>query len=223
MIQKKYRRLTPEYIFDIVQDHNGELLESKHAANFTIDFQSIDRISFTATRTFEYIPTAFPIFKSVFVPAGKFTYYDVGIQFNSKPGRTLSSELTFAAGSYLGGSRLVSTLFGRWFVNKYLTLSQTYQRFDISLDKDSFTTSLFRSRIDYSLNTSLSVSSLIQYDNASEKLGVNLRFNYLHKEGREIFIVYNQIYDEPQIRSRFNFGRSNNSSLLVKFNYLFNI
>ncbi len=220
---EKYRRITPEYRFNIVQDHDGELLEFEHSAYFTIDFRSKDRILFTVTRSFEYIPVAFPIFKSVLVPVGKYNYLDAGILFGSKGGRKFQTELFFVAGSYLGGSRLISSFFGRWLVNKNLTLTQIYERFDISLENDSFTTFLLRSRADYSLNTSLSVSTLIQYDNASEKLGLNLRLNYLVSEGRELFLVWNQIYDEPQIRNRLDFGKNDNSLLLFKINYLFSL
>lgn len=220
---EKYWRLVPEYSFEIVQDHNGEPLDSKHAMSFSLDFQSLDQILFTVSRTFKYLPVEFPIFKDVIVSVDRYTYYNVGIQFTSKPGRKISSTIVFAAGGLLGGSNFMSQLSGRWKVNENLTLSQIYEQSDVSFSEDSFTTRLIRSRINYSMNTSLSAAVLVQYDNESEQFGINVRFNYLFTEGTELFMVYNQINDNPEISERFTLGQKNSGTLLIKFNYLFSL
>jgi hypothetical protein len=66
---------------------------------------------------------------------------------------------------------------------------------------------LVRSRFDFSLDTHLSVAGIVQYDNATERVGANLRLGYLFHEGTQLFVVYNHA--------------ENSDAILLKLTYLF--
>jgi len=220
---EKYWRFVPGFSYNFISDHNGVLQDSDNKIVLTLDFQSHDRISMEFRRKFENIPFDFPIFKSILVPEGKYTYFDSKLQLTTKPGRTFSSVLLITGGQFLDGSHIGASISNQLKLNQNLTISQFYNISHRDLNFDAFTAHVMRTRIEYSMNTSLSVSSIVQYDNASEKLGMNLRLNYIFSEGTDLFIVYDQINDEPGISDKISFGRNNNSSLLVKFNYLFSL
>ena len=47
-------------------------------------------------------------------------------------------------------------------------------------------------------------STLIQYDNMSESVGVNSRLRWIIEPGNEVFLVWNQAYDvDSTFRSEF--------------------
>ena len=48
--------------------------------------------------------------------------------------------------------------------------------------------------VKYSFTPEMSVSNLVQYDNVSESLGVNSRFQWEYRPGSKFFVVVNQGY-----------------------------
>ena len=49
-------------------------------------------------------------------------------------------------------------------------------------------------------NTRLSFNSIVQYDNQSERIGINNRFRYILKSGNDLFFVFNKGFDKGDNR-----------------------
>jgi hypothetical protein len=64
----------------------------------------------------------------------------------------------------------------------------------------------------------LSWTSLIQYDNVSEIMGVNLRLNWIPEAGRELFFVINHNLEDFDRDNRF---RSQSADVVAKMSYTF--
>ena len=64
----------------------------------------------------------------------------------------------------------------------------------------------------------MSWSTLIQYDNATETVGVNTRFHWIPQAGREAFIVLNHNLHDAELNNRFE---SALADLAIKFSYTF--
>lgn len=212
--------LTPGYEFIHEENHSGVLMFLYHQASFKTLFQSEDQFRFFVNRSEEYIPEEFPVFREISIPAGRYVADRYGLDASTKPGRKISGTLTVSNGGFYGGSRfeLSPALF--WKVNRHVTLSQTFISNFVNDAPEDFNLYITRTRISYSLNTSFTVSSILQYDNSSQKIGFNCRASYLFKEGTELFVVYNEIQDEgiyPDINP------PRNRSLLIKFTYLLRI
>ncbi|MDH5406394.1 MAG: hypothetical protein OEX80_07630, partial [Candidatus Aminicenantes bacterium] len=77
---------------------------------------------------------------------------------------------------------------------------------------------LLRARMIYNFSTRLALMSLIQWNGDTDEVDVNIRLNFIHKPGSDLFIVYNErrlVEGLPAgIRDR---------ALLIKFTYLFNL
>ena len=89
---------------------------------------------------------------------------------------------------------------------------------DIQLPTGDFTVRLSRLQVQYVFSSTLSLSHLIQYDNISENLGINVRLHWIPEAGREGFVVFNHnLVDTDQDGS----FRSSSADLSVKFSYTF--
>ena len=64
-------------------------------------------------------------------------------------------------------------------------------------DFDAWTSSL---GVRITPNTRLSFNSIVQYDNQSERIGINNRFRYILKSGNDLFFVFNKGFDKGDNR-----------------------
>ena len=57
----------------------------------------------------------------------------------------------------------------------------------------------FRLRAAYSLDARLSAAAFVQYSRAGESVAANLRVRYRFSEGRDLWIVYNDLLDADRV------------------------
>ncbi len=220
---KKIRRLVPEYKTKYFVNREEEIENSLHEVNLQIELQSNETILIFAKREFEYVPFDFSVFKSVLVPVGNYTTYHGGLSIQTKQGRKVSSKLALEHGGLFDGTQTKMTSSVQWKVNRHLTFFQDYETAFIDFAKESFRTHIAQSRIHFSLSTKFFINSLIQYDNESDELGLNFRLNYQFREGRDLFLVYNVIFDEDDKRFSKILSQSKGRLAILKFNYLFDL
>jgi hypothetical protein len=125
-----------------------------------------------------------------------------------------------STGAFYDGTRKQVEPSIQWNFNRHFSFTQFVSLNRIHLPNESFTLSLIRSGISYSLNTHLSIATLLQYDNSSQQLGVNIRLSYLFREGTELFVVYDDLKDDRPVPMTV---KQDNRRLLVKFTYLFDL
>jgi hypothetical protein len=202
------------------RNQEGDPENSFQRAQFQVDFQSDDQFVVFVDRSFERIPEVFPIFHSIVIPPGNYSWVDGGARLITKPGRRLTAELQGIGGSFYDGSHFETSATVSWKINKHLTVEQAFISDGVHLPAGDFRTNLLRSRISFSWNTSFSVDTLAQYDNDSDQFGINLRVGYIFREGTELFFVFNEITDPPVITPYLQ-ERVHSRSALLKFTYLF--
>lgn len=214
------RRFVPEFETTYYENPHDRIENYFHRFNFTTELVTDDILSVFVKRNFEYVPAAFPIFRSIEIENGKYHETTGGISLASKPGRRLSGTLSVNGGGFYGGSfyEIGSSVLWKW--NYHLTLEQDYTTTRVKLSDDEFRTHIAQTRINYAFNTRFFIASLIQYDNASNELGFNIRVNYLLEEGRELFVVYNHLFDQHDVKNAY-LKEPVNRSLILKFSYLF--
>jgi hypothetical protein len=214
------RRLTPGLQGVYYQEIDGGLQSAEGGASLALDLLSDDRAVVALRRVAENPTDTFPIFHSVLIPAGDYAWTEGELQVTTKPGRPWSADIRAVVGGYYGGSRADLGGSLRWRAGRHVTLSQFYETSAVDLERDSFRTHLLRSRVDYSLNTHLSLAGLLQYDNDTDQVGLHLRFDFLLREGTELFFVWDEVMDD---RGDGGPGRSRSRVALLKLTYLLGI
>ena len=145
--------------------------------------------------------------------------------------RRISGTVTVQAGQYYDGT-IKSITFGsgnsgfknsRVTVTQRLALEPSLSITSVDRPGGSFTTRLFRSRVDYAFSPLMFASALLQYSSADNTFGTNLRFRWEYAPGSELFLVYTDERDTtPDLYATPTTIRGlRNRAFVVKINRLF--
>jgi hypothetical protein len=79
----------------------------------------------------------------------------------------------------------------------------------------NFNADIGTARIGVALSTRLSVNALVQYNSLDNELSANVRLNFIHRPGSDLFIVFNETRG-----SAVSTWDVDNRTALVKVTYL---
>lgn len=71
-------------------------------------------------------------------------------------------------------------------------------------------------RLSFSFSPDLRLNAFLQYNDAAELVGANLRFNWIYRPGADLYVVYNETWDAPTFSAR----ETQERQFIVKFTYL---
>ena len=130
------------------------------------------------------------------IPAGDYEFTRAGFTIESATKRELSGELSVAAGEFFDGHTIGVEALGLWRPSSAFGGELGYEEQWIDLPQGEFTTRLAYLRSVCSFGPELSWSTLAQWDSESGSLGVNSRVRWILRPGREIRLVWNEIWEE---------------------------
>jgi hypothetical protein len=201
---------------DIVTDLDNETQTIEVGANvFGVTLQSGDQYILFADHTEDHVPAPFRI-GDVLVPAGVYEFDDAGISYSTNDSRRLALDGYVLAGDFYGGDRLSSYLNLGVRASKYLRSDTSWVYDDLNLPGGTFKSNIIRQRLGLSFSPTLFTNTYVQYNDASELLSLNLRFNWLYRPGADLFIVFNQNWDAPSVSDLTEGDRE----VILKFTYL---
>lgn len=156
--------------------------------------------------------------EQVVIPAGDYSFDAVRLQFGTPFSRPVWAQVNYGSGDFYDGERnRVSTVLG-WRPSRRFVTNLGYQYNDVTLSYGNFTTRLVRFSAEVIFSSTLSVVTLLQYDDISETMGINARLHWVPQAGREAFFVLNHNYEDLDLDNRFS---STGSDLALKFYYTF--
>jgi hypothetical protein len=166
----------------------------------------------------EVLELPFQISPGVVIPVGEYSFDDSGLEVQFSAHRRVSGRIARTDGSFYGGTR--ARTFGNftWAPSPRFRTTVGYNINEIELPQGDFTTRIISTAFDVVFSSRLSWTNLIQYDNVSEVMGVNLRLNYIPQAGREMFFVINHNLQDIDRDDSFT---SSTSDLVAKINYTF--
>lgn len=131
--------------------------------------------------------------------------------------RKVSTELGVSAGGFYDGEGFLVFSLLRLRPSRYFRSEASWSHNDVDLPAGSFVTNVYRLRFDASFTPKHLLGTLLQYSDAGELAGVNLRYNWIYRPGADLFVVYNQSWDAPSLGTLTTSDRQ----VIVKFTYLF--
>lgn len=157
------------------------------------------------------------------VPPG--SYFGPNLFVFSTLGRQsdLTASATLWGGRFLDGWRGMVRLGPSWIVSPHLSLRTEVELHRIWLPdrRQRFEADVARLRVRGALDTHLSAETFLQYNRAAERTSGNVRLRYHFSEGRDLYLVYDEVRDlgtlEPELAP---FGRSDRR-LTLKYAYTF--
>ena len=154
----------------------------------------------------------------VVIPPGRYSFDEAEISVSTSNRRKVWGSLSYRAGDFFDGERERIGAGVGWRPSNHFQLTLDYDFNDVELPGGNFMTRLVNFRADVIFSATMSWSTLVQYDNVTESLGVNTRFHWIPEAGREAFIVLNHNLQDADLNNRFE---SDFADLAIKFNYTF--
>ena len=68
-----------------------------------------------------------------------------------------------------------------------------FNRNDVKMPWGNFLVNLSTLRVDYTFSPRMTVRSLTQFNDSTNEISNNIRFNFIYKPGSDIYIVYNDL------------------------------
>lgn len=167
--------------------------------------------------TFDFDPTRTP--GSVPLPGNKgYTYNNASLMYASNPGKVLSVDLNLAGGEFYEGQSytVAGTLTGRIQPWASLSLETRYDAIRLPEPHNSANFWLVSPRIDITFTRSLFWSTLVQYSNQRDNLGINSRLQWRFAPLSDLYLVYNDNYFTKDFGPKFR-------SINLKITYWLNI
>ena len=189
------RQLITVVSLDHIAGMDGEKQSTFLLSHNMLTFDSGDRMMLNITRRGEVLRQPVRIQGRELAP-GDYVFSGAQVRFNTNDSREFSARGGFSRGGFWGGTGTEVAIGGMWKTGPYLTLSGDYTRNDISLpvDDGDFTTSIFSLTVLAAVSRSLFANALVQYDDVSNQIQANVRVNWIHTPGSDLFVVFDTGY-----------------------------
>ena len=180
---------------DRTEGTDGELQSRQAGSHLSFEFESGEAVLLTLDDRFERLHGPASISGRVLAPGDyRFRSWEVGARTNDS--RMFSVSADTAIGSFWGGrrTRLAGGLSLK--TGPHLTLAGRIARNEVSLPvpDGGFTTTLVGLDIQAAVSRKLFSGALVQWDNLSKELQANIRLDWIHTPGSDLFLVLDTGY-----------------------------
>ena len=187
---KRIFELNPYVEFNTFTDLDWALESREVIPGMDVVFLNSSRLSLDYSNRFERLTDGITL-AGVEIAPGDYTFNAGTVSFMSDTGRPVSLITALTSGGFFGGDR--TSLLGRLVLRPspgvYIAGSFQRNRLDFpgleTVDAD-----LYSLRVRYGFNTRTFVSAFVQYDQVSDVLVSNVRFNLIHAPLSDVFLVF---------------------------------
>jgi hypothetical protein len=165
-----------------------------------IIFISGDLISAASQYQYESLTKGFNIFDTIVILADDYGFWRHSVTLTSAKRRNLWVSAKFAAGTFYSGTRTDLLLQTGYKVCVPLYLGIESDRRWVNLKEGDFIAQIFRLNLNILFGPNMTWYNFAQYDNQSEKIGWQSRFQWIIKPGKEIFVTLNSPSIDPMER-----------------------
>jgi hypothetical protein len=202
-----------------VTDRDGNL-ETRATTLEFLELQSRlgDVLKAYGRREDEVLTAPFDLLGRATIPAGRYRFDRYGARFTAAGFRAIDGTIGFEGGDFFDGTR--RDVDARLSINpsRHLLTELSYTVNDIDLPGGSFTTRIVGLKLNVAFNVRWAWLNFVQWDNVSNRLGMNSRLRYIPKLGQEFFVVLN--YDFLDATGSRNFESALRDTTL-KLSYTF--
>jgi hypothetical protein len=179
-----------------------------------IRFKSGEELYYTINQQYELLTKDFPIFSGFIIPKDDYTFWYQNIQLLTAGSRNLAGSASFGKGDFYNGNKRDLKLAVNYKVAVPLYIGGTYTQNHVSLPEGDFTTEIYQMNMNILVSPSITLYNYFQYDNASERMGWQSRFQWILKPGNEIILAWTSGWTRPESR-----WSMSDSALRLKLKY----
>jgi hypothetical protein len=213
------RKLTGQASLNYTTNVGHRLDTREQVGQFQAEFTNSDVASVTYTDSFERLVRPFVIVPGIRIAPGTYDFATWQLSYTAGQQRRYSGQIVYDQGSfYSGNRRSIALNTARLEVTPQLSIEPSFSVNDVSLVEGSFTATVVRARITYTMTPRMYVSGIVQYSSTTASAGSNVRFRWEYRPGSELFVVYT---DDYNTETPADLNGLRNRALVVKVNRLF--
>ena len=188
------RELNPYVDVNLFSDPGWTLESREIKPGLGVAFLDSGLLTMEYSASYERLAEATPI-AGVAVPAGEYDFGALTASYRSNLGRKLGGTLALTQGGFFDGERTSVTGGVTLRPSAHLFLEGTAQRNRLTLAGRTFDANLFGARFRYAHNTRSFLSAFVQYNETTDQVQTNIRFNLIHAPLSDVFLVYSELRD----------------------------
>ena len=183
-----------EYTYIAGQD--GVLQSSSAVFAAGLDLHRRDELEIEVEREFERLASPFNIRPDVSIAAGDYTFTQVSVSGSTDSSRRLYGEASVSSGGFFSGTRRDVECSIGFRPSRHLNVESaiSYSGIRLPVDHGRFSATTLSLSVLGALSRKLFATALVQYDNFTRDLQANIRVDWIHTPGSDLFLVFNTAY-----------------------------
>lgn len=189
-----------DYSF-VLDSKGGNLMTAEVNLRYSeITYLSGDIISFSSLYQYDNLDKPFAVFKSITIPVDNYYFWRHSVMFTSAKRRNLWALAKLGFGTFYSGKRTDLLIQTGWKIAVPVYLGLDAEHRWVKLKEGDFVTKIYRANLNFLFSPNISWSNFAQYDNKTEKIGWQSRFQWIIKPGKEVFLTFNSPVIDPMDR-----------------------
>jgi len=167
----------------------------------------------------------FYLSENALVPAGNYSFFGIHGFANSPRTKKLVGMIGYETGRFYDGNRTSFELSPELNLSSSFQVSAVYQLDHVSFSSrnQKFTNNIGKLKLTYMLNTKLSMSAFIQYNETENLLITNYRLRYNPRDGNDFYLVLNDIRNSDKNHGGTMLPPFLNQTVLLKYTHTFRL
>ncbi|HVR28666.1 MAG TPA: DUF5916 domain-containing protein [Thermoanaerobaculia bacterium] len=150
------------------------------------------------------------------IPPGLYRFDSWELAGRTNPGKLVSARGSMGTGDFYSGERTFVNLTTLFRMSRFFRAETLWAWNDVELPQGEFSTSIYSALLNVSFTPDLRINTLMQYNDAAELVGLNVRFNWTYRPGADLYVVYNENWAAPTFSAR----ETTRRQLIAKVTYL---
>jgi len=222
-VESRFRRIDPFQLFGTValrnEDQSVESAWFEYDTDFT--FRDGGSVWWDAELYYEDLRTELPLPGNTVVPPGRYWFSRTEGGYNFPMADLMRASLNGGVQQFYDGWLADFNISPSWRESTHLQVSVNYGFVTAHFPDrgQSFDSHLLRTRIQTALNTKLSMSAFVQLSSVADFAAANARLRYNFREGRDLWLVYNEGWNLDRYGSDPALPLTDNRTLLLKYTH----
>ena len=186
--------------FDYITNAESHDLETREfeIQPLGIRFLSGEELSYSLHSQYESLSEDFNIFEDFVIPKGVYEWWQQQVKLETKGARNVWGEASYRFGDFYNGTRNDIKLEVNWKIAVPFFIGGTATQNKISLPEGDFTANIFQFNANILFSPNVTLYNYVQYDNASNSVGWQSRFQWIIKPGNEIILAWTSNFNRPE-------------------------
>ena len=191
---KFLRRTDIRQNFRHILNRDGDLRDWSYGISFNNELAGGDFVNLGYSHIFTRLAEqdTFDLRGNLQILPGDFHDNEVNASFQSSRKRKFTATANIRRREFFSGDLFNWGGGFGYAPNAHVSFSLNYGRSEIDLPQGSLNTDLIELRVNLTLNTRLFLNGLIQYNSETNDFITNVRLDFIHSPGSDLFLVFNE-------------------------------